>query len=176
MTRNEVINFLHTTYHIPKGEMSTIAKMIDQANKFGFEVQKNGVDDYTLLEACAIKDFRKPLIIHKEVKEWDQVNGVPISDLICTAIENPNYMDPFVWAYLAKKQDGDVINLNDYISSYDLYEQVWNFDAMALLGYIEEDEHNLHFYYEGKYGIQLHAYMPEPYNSDPTKRFTPIVM
>lgn len=172
MTRNEVINFLHKVYYVPKGDMSTIVKMIEQANNFGFDVVKNGVDDYSLLETCAIKDFTKPLIIHREVTEWDNVNGIPISDLICAAIENPHYMDPFIWTYLARKQDGDIIDFNDFDN---VQEAIWNFDAMKLLGYIDEDEYNLHFYYEGKYGVQVHQYIPEPYNSNPSQRFTPII-
>ena len=85
MTRNEVVKFLNEECNCLKKELSTIKDIISTGKDCGYTIVKTGPDEFSICETCAITDFRKPLIIHREMPNLPNTevyNGVPVALLL----------------------------------------------------------------------------------------------
>lgn len=146
MTRDEVVSFLCDRCNCYKKDVKTINSMIEEGRKLGYLIIKQGVDNYTIREACAITDFTKPLKICRDMPvlaPTECYNGVPIG-----IFYNMSYFmtrfDYRLWCYLANKNDGDFIYFNDF--NEDEIELAKGFDCLVWLGHLKEKEDCLEFY------------------------------
>lgn len=170
MTRQEVVNFLASNYDIRKKDMTTIKEMIFEAKCVGYDVIKKGVDNYEIYENCAIRDFRKPLVIHREIPEDKKdlcYNDVPIIELWATTLMKTREFDINVYYDLmVNKKDGDKLVIEDDNS-------VKSYDFMQALGYLRETEDTIE-----AYACSLdcgYKDIPYKYRNGDLKRLTPII-
>ena len=177
MTRKEIIEFLNFEYDCKKSDMKTIKGMIQEADRYGYNIIKNGVDDFDLREKGVVIDFTKPLKINRSVPELasnKMYNGVPVSML--STLELTMNFNSELWCYLMNKNDNDVIHFNEILQlktkwCHDFDEIVRNFDSLAFLGFIREKED-----YIECYAYPLRDNIQGPYNYITNKnntRFAP---
>lgn len=170
MTRQEVVNFLADNYDIRKKDMTTIKEMIFAAKNVGYDVIKKGVDNYEVYESCAIRDFTKPLVIHKEIPDHMKdscYNDVPIFELYVNGFMRAGEFDLNIYYDLmVNKKDGDKIIIeDDYL--------VKHYDFMQAIGYLKETENTIEAYacsFDYEYKI-----IPYKYKKGDLKRLTPII-
>lgn len=173
MTRKEIVDFLHEECSIYKKDLSTIKDIIEIGSQKGFNIIKNGIDDYELQYKCVIKDFTKPLKIYRDLPDdsnnFNTYNGVYIKRLI-DAIWSGGYFNEDIWCYLANKNDGDFILFEDFDDSPE--KIAYCFDMMSAMSYIHETDNFIEFYLYG-------CYMGESkwcryYLNHPENRLTPL--
>jgi hypothetical protein len=46
MTKQEIVNYFHDTFNSRKTDMRTIRGLMEVADKIGYKIIKNGVDDF----------------------------------------------------------------------------------------------------------------------------------
>lgn len=170
MTRQEVVNFLADNYDIRKKDMTTIKEIIFEAKCVGYDVIKKGVDNYEIYESCAIRDFTKPLVIHREIPDDKKnlcYNDVPIIELWATTIMRTGEFDiEIYYDLMVNKKDGDriVIENDDLVKKYDF---------MQALGYLKETENTIEAYaYSFDPGYKN---IPYKYRNNELNRLTPII-
>ena len=152
MTRKEIIEFLNFEYDCKKSDMKTIKGMIQEADRYGYNVIKNGVDDFELREKGVIIDFTKPLKINRSIPELaanKMYNGVPVA--MFNLLEITMNFNSELWCYLMNKEDGDVIHFDEILQlktkwCSTINEIVRNFDSLAFLGFMKEKEDYIECY------------------------------
>lgn len=177
MTRKEIIEFLNEEYGCRKTDMKTIKEMSEVALSVGYEVIKNGVEDYELHEVGVIIDFTKPLKINRDIPALannKMYNGVPIS-LICEMSYFLSFNNE-LWCYLMNKKDGDIIHFDEILNANTLWCKsnesiVKNLDVLTYLGFMKEKKDCIEVY---AYPITGNPAGPYKYrNNETTKRFAP---
>lgn len=176
MTRNEVVKFLNEECNCLKKELSTIKDMISAGKECGYTIIKKGVDEFSIFETCAITDFRKPLLIHREMPSLpntEAYNGVPVALLLDQLWMGGDYFDSEVWCYLANCEDGDIIS-SEFL---DDPRNIKGFDVMSAGGFIQETETNIEFYLYPQ--SALHKKLPNMnrnhYRYSESIRMTPVI-
>lgn len=177
MTLNEVKNFLYQYCHYRKSDMRSIKNISEMAKECMLTLTKNNIDDYSLNEDFAIKDFRKPLIIDRTHRfsnnQEFMVNELNIVSFIQDFMNKQ--FNPRLWCYLASKQDGDIIDFDYYLNNHWVLSAeslAQEFDDLVLHGYLEETEHNIIFHYEP---IKVALGRTQWWEDNYPHRFTPIV-
>ena len=177
MTRKEIVDFLHEEYGCRKSDMKTIKDMVSIADKYGYTVIKNGVEDYELCEKGVILDFTKPLKINRETPALannKMYNGVSASLFFDLTQFMGFNID--LWCYLMNKKDGDIIRFDEILSGSTRWcktnaDVVRNFDILTYLGFIQDKEDYIQVY---AYPIKGVANGPYKYMMNETvKRFAP---
>ena len=102
------------------------------------------------MEQGTIKDFTKPLIIHREIPALaatETYNGVPVG-LLASLEYYCSGLDQRLWCYLANKQNGDTIRFNELRSLYDTDLKIAiGFDRLCCFGHLRETAENIEFYF-----------------------------
>ena len=131
MTREEVTTLLVNNYNVRKSYLRTIEGLQNEAwENAHLKITKKG-RDYQIEEPSAIKDFTKPLIIHREIVNegpYSSYNGVPL--WLCDQVHWQTFLVPTYWFYFMNKRDGDVIH----------------FDEFHCFGFLKETDTNLEFF------------------------------
>lgn len=170
MTRQEVVNFLANEYDIKKKDITTIKEIISVAKEIGYDVIKKGVDSYEIYENCAIRDFTKPLIIHREIPDDKKdvcYNNVPIIDIYAiTVMRTGEFSMEIYYDLMVNKKDGDTLTIkNDYWIQY--------YDFMHALGYLKETDDAIEAYV---CSIDTdYKKIPYKYRKGMIKRMTPVI-
>lgn len=180
MTRQEIINFLNKEYSCKKTEMKTIKALMDAAKSVGYELVKNGVDNYELVENGVIVDFSQPLVIKRDIPHLaanQAYNGVPVGLLIDWDAQNKGFK-PELWCYLMNKKDGDQIRFNEIINlginGCDDYESIVRaFDCLCFMGYMKQKQGYIECY---AYPIIDHPEGPYMYMMGYLKRKAPVTL
>lgn len=155
MNRNEIIDFLHETCKVRKGDLRSIKAIIAAAKEERYTVEKDGVDNFIIYETDAIQDFTKPLRIVRNIPNLPKTecyNGVPVAQLIGSICYGGcfNYS---TWCYLANKQDGEYINFSDFGKEEDKIAIAKSFEILKVHGHLEETETELVFYVYGQNSV-----------------------
>lgn len=180
MTRQEVIDFLHDKMECRKTDMRSIKGMIEQANKMNYNVIKNGIDDYDLVELGVITDFTKPLKVNRKLPDLapnKTYGGVPVA-LFFNDICNPMSYQGFnyeLWCLLMNKNDGDFIRFDEIINlktdRCETYDRIVRaLDFLSWLGFLKEYDTCLEI---KAYPSDTHPQMPWQYIMDEIKRQAP---
>lgn len=180
MLRQDVIEFLNKEYNCKKGDMKTIKALFEQAKGAGYELVKNGPDNYELVENGVIVDFSKPLMIRRELPHLaasQAYNGVPVSLLLDWDAQNKGF-NPELWCYLMNKNDGDQIRFDEivnlHINNCDSYEKIVRaFDSMCFMGYMKDKRDCIECY---AYPIIDHPEGPYMYMMGYLKRKAPVTL
>lgn len=173
MNRNEIINLLHDKFYIRKGDLTSVKKIIEAAKEKGFIVEKQGVDNFSIYEEVAIRDFTKPLRIVRGIPNlqcFECYNGVPIHQLVDQRL-NGGWFNYSAWCYLANKQDGEYINFADF-SDETPVETAKRFDSLKHAGYIEETDKEIIFYIYAQSSLRARCTWDYACNLE---RFTPVI-
>lgn len=176
MNRNEIIDFLHETCKVRKGDLRSVKAIIAAAKEERYTVEKDGVDNFIIYETDAIQDFTKPLRIVRNIPNLPKTecyNGVPVAQLIGSICYGGcfNYS---AWCYLANKQDGEYINFSDFGKEEDKIAIAKSFEILKMHGHLEETETELVFYLYGQnsiYGKYPYRY----FDHDEGLRLAPII-
>lgn len=152
MTKIEIVDFLDKNYCCARTAMKSIKGMIEVAAQQGYQVIKNGVDDFELRENGVIVDFTKPLRFHREMPELAShkgYNGVPIALLGDRMWKGGINLE--LWTYLMNKKDNDVLHfdriLDTEIMCCEDYDSiVRQFDSLMFHGFVRETEHHIEVY------------------------------
>ena len=153
MTKKEITDFLHDKYQCKKTDMRTIKDMVEVASSVGYNVIKQGVDNFDLCEKGIIMDFTKPIKLITKLPDGLPVtrviNGIPVP-LLCEATYFGRF-NPELYAYLVNKKDGEHIHFNELLIlkiAYckDLQSIIWNLDELTFSGYLKEQKDCIEVY------------------------------
>ena len=178
MTKQEIVNYFHDTFNSRKTDMRTIRGLMEVADKIGYKIVKNGVDDFQLYEKDFIVNFTKPLYLDRRLPSLSPTkmyNGVPV-ELLQEYVYYGSYFNSELWCYLMNKKDGDFIHFDEIISlgtdgCKDVDSIVKNFDMLAHFGWARETDYNITIY---AYPLSGSCNSPFKYiGSNEFKRFAP---
>lgn len=150
MNRDEIVEYLCHDSHYYKKDLRTIKNIIEGGAQIGYTITKKGPDIFDIIETNTIKDFTKPLIIHRDIPPLaptECYSGVPIGvfyslDHFCGKFSIT------LWCYLANKQDDNYIHFSDLRSYFDSDDEIAEyFDGLVSYGYLKETDTNLEFYF-----------------------------
>lgn len=176
MNRNEIVDFLHETCRVRKGDLRSIKAIVAAAKEERYTVEKDGVDNFIIYETDAIQDFTKPLRIVRAIPNLPKTecyNGVPVAQLI-ESIYWGGCFSYSAWCYLANKQDGEYINFSDLGKEEDKIAIAKSFEILKMHGHLEETEAELVFYLYGQNSI-CGKYPYRYFDHDEGLRLAPII-
>lgn len=176
MTKNELFDILKER-GITKTEFNrSFSALKDKMAKEGLLINKIGrgeAADYILQDLSSISDFRKPLIIRRDMHAEEGelcVNGIP--QKLFEGIYYP-FQITTGWFIFMNYEDSDVINFDHF--GEDEYKVAIYLDMMMSFGFLQETDTNIIFYADNYYNnaktyICYHSPM-----SNVHKRIMPII-